>query len=155
MSDMENGKTTGQRIRAARKEAKLSQAELACRMGVTNHCISMWERGKRNPKYDTLSRIADAIGVNVNRFLPAAEVSQNEVADRAKPKWISVKERLPENNQWALCLMKDGYFRVFQWNYIDWMWNDTNEWYREEDVTHWMPLPEPPKGDDSDADNHN
>lgn len=75
---MENCKTTGQRIKAARKEAKLSQAELACRMGVTNHCISMWERGKRNPKYDTLSRIADAIGVNVNRFLPAANVVERK-----------------------------------------------------------------------------
>lgn len=64
--------------------------------------------------------------------------------------WISVKDRLPENDQWALCFMKDksfGTFRVFQWNYIDWQWNDGNEWYDEEDVTHWMPLPEQPKGE--------
>ena len=58
--------------------------------------------------------------------------------------WISVKDRLPENNQWALCFMKDksfGTFRVFQWNYVDWQWNDGNEWFDEKDVTHWMPLP--------------
>ena len=64
--------------------------------------------------------------------------------------WISVKDRLPENNQWALCFMKDksfGTFRVFQWNYIDWQWNDGNEWFDEKDVTHWMPLPRPPKGE--------
>ena len=64
--------------------------------------------------------------------------------------WISVKDRLPENDQWALCFMKDksfGTFRVFQWNYIDWQWNDGNEWYDENDVTHWMPLPQPPKGE--------
>ena len=64
--------------------------------------------------------------------------------------WISVTERLPENDQWALCFMKDksfGTFRVFQWNYIDWNWNDGNEWFDEKDVTHWMPLPEPPKGE--------
>ena len=63
-------------------------------------------------------------------------------------KWIPVTERLPENDQWVLCFMKDkafGTFRVFQWNYIDWQWNDGNEWYDEKDVTHWMPLPEPPK----------
>ena len=63
-------------------------------------------------------------------------------------KWISVKDRLPENDQWTLCCMKDksfGTFRVFQWNYIDWQWNDGNEWFDEKDVTHWMPLPEPPK----------
>ena len=65
-------------------------------------------------------------------------------------KWISVKERLPENDQWALCFMKDksfGTFRVFQWNYIDWQWNDGNEWFDEKDVTHWMPLPSLPKGE--------
>ena len=64
--------------------------------------------------------------------------------------WILVKDRLPENDQLALCFMKDksfGTFRVFQWNYIDWQWNDGNEWFDEKDVTHWMPLPEPPKGE--------
>ena len=64
--------------------------------------------------------------------------------------WISVKDRLPENNQWALCFMKDksfGTFRVLQWNYVDWRWNDGNEWFDEKDVTHWMPLPRPPKGE--------
>ena len=64
--------------------------------------------------------------------------------------WISVNDRLPENNQWALCFMKDksfGTFRVLQWNYIDWQWNDGNERWKEKDVTHWMPLPEIPKGE--------
>ena len=64
--------------------------------------------------------------------------------------WIPVTERLPKNNQWALCFMKDksfGTFRVFQWNYIDWQWNDGNERWKEKDVTHWMPLPDAPKGE--------
>lgn len=64
--------------------------------------------------------------------------------------WIPVAERLPENEQWVLCFMQNkdfGTFRVFQWSYIDWQWNDGNEWYDEHDVTHWMPLPEPPKGE--------
>ena len=64
--------------------------------------------------------------------------------------WISVDDRLPENDQWALCFMKDksfGTFRVLQWNYIDWQWNDGDEWFDEKDVTHWMPIPEKPKGE--------
>ena len=64
--------------------------------------------------------------------------------------WIPATERLPENNQWTLCLMKDksfGTFRVLQWNYIDWEYNDGNERWKEKDVTHWMPLPLPPKGE--------
>jgi transcriptional regulator with XRE-family HTH domain len=61
--------TVGQRIRIARKEAGMTQEELASKMYVTHHCISMWERGLRQPKYETLSRITDAIGINVNRLL--------------------------------------------------------------------------------------
>ena len=64
--------------------------------------------------------------------------------------WIPVTERLPENNQWTLCFMKDksfGTFRVLQWNYIDWQWNDGNDLWKEKDVTHWMPLPALPKGE--------
>ena len=65
----------------------------------------------------------------------------------AQPKWIPVTERLPENDQWVLCLKDDGDYWVAAWDYIDWMWSDQNEWYAEKDITHWMPLPEPPKGE--------
>ena len=60
-------------------------------------------------------------------------------------KWIPVTERLPDEDQKAICIMDDGSFRVFRWSYIDWMWDDGNEWYKEKDITHWMPLPEPPQ----------
>ena len=50
--------TIGQRIQFARKEAKLTQSKLGSKMGVTNRCISMWERDLRKPKYETLERNA-------------------------------------------------------------------------------------------------
>lgn len=64
-------------------------------------------------------------------------------------KWIPVSERLPDNDYWVLCLKYDGDYWVAAWNYIDWMWSDQNEWYAEKDITHWMPLPEPPSGGDA------
>ena len=87
--------------------------------------------GDPRPTYETAARYLISHGVTVQE-------------------WISVDDRLPENNQWTLCFMKDksfGTFRVFQWNYIDWQWNDGNERWKEKDVTHWMPLPQPPKGE--------
>jgi hypothetical protein len=75
------------------------------------------------------------------------ELAYKKGYEAGKPKWIPVMEKLPENEQWVLCRMKDGRFRVFQWSYIDWQWNDRLEWYDEHDVTCWMPLPEPPKGE--------
>lgn len=74
----------------------------------------------------------------------------NDAVD-AMPSWISVEERLPETETWVLCwyvdidgdkwhtvgkLLKDGIWVV------DIYETDEPEYYT---VTHWMPLPEPPK----------
>lgn len=64
--------------------------------------------------------------------------------------WINVKDRLPEDGQqvWTYFLPdKDMYFAIYQ----DGKWWD----FRNDEskgceytvkVTHWMPLPTPPKG---------
>lgn len=61
--------------------------------------------------------------------------------------WISVKDRLPENNQKVLCFNCNGEHEVLRWNYIDWMWNSGIERHQEDYVLYWMPLPQPPKGE--------
>jgi hypothetical protein len=93
----------------------------------------------REKLIDLMKESGVAFPISTANFLIANGVTVQQ--------WIPVTERLPENDQYALCVMEDGSFRVFQWNYIDWMWNDGNEWWQEKDVTHWMPLPEPPKGE--------
>ena len=55
--------TTGQCIKAARKKANMTQAELANKLGIPYQSISQWERDLRNPKYDTLKKIAEALDV--------------------------------------------------------------------------------------------
>ena len=71
--------TTAERIKTARKEAGITQDELASKMYVTHHCISMWERGLRQPKYETLARIADALGINVNRLLQTPTTNADSI----------------------------------------------------------------------------
>lgn len=55
--------TTGQRIKEARKKAGLTQKELGQRLGVTYQTLAQWENDHRNPKPETLERIAEALGV--------------------------------------------------------------------------------------------
>jgi hypothetical protein len=70
------------------------------------------------------------------------------VKDAAK--WISVKDRLPENREDVLVVA----FWHERWN-VQWGWYAPNGrvWHvglmEETDypVSHWMPLPEPPKGE--------
>jgi len=60
--------------------------------------------------------------------------------DQMQPEWISVKERLPEIGVMVLVHRLEGYYSVDQYRQLhgeirSFMYN----------VTHWMPLPSPPK----------
>ena len=68
-------------------------------------------------------------------------------------KWISVKDRLPEysNDGFAdAVLVTDGfvqhmaYFVGGEWRFAESGEIKEPMWYR---ITHWMPLPQPPKGE--------
>lgn len=61
--------TCGQRIKTARKQAGMTQSELANKLNIPYQSISQWERDVRNPKRETLQRIADALGVSVDYLL--------------------------------------------------------------------------------------
>jgi hypothetical protein len=61
--------------------------------------------------------------------------------------WIPVTERLPEDEKKVLCILSDGFFCILEWKSWDWLWDDGHNVYAEKDVTHWMPLPEAPKGE--------
>ena len=63
--------------------------------------------------------------------------------------WISVKDRLPEENEYVLCARLQGSMSGYK--YIlpsvgrvrnKSSWSCVMDWVS---VTHWMPLPEPPK----------
>ena len=63
-------------------------------------------------------------------------------------KWISVKERLPENEKCVLVYSQDGGVAEGKYNarfkeWVQFRWNVTEL----KNVTHWMPLPKPPKGE--------
>ena len=59
--------------------------------------------------------------------------------------WISVKDRLPEAGTKALCYLKRGEYWTAVWDDCgDDLWSDGEAWCSNGEVTHWMPLPEPP-----------
>jgi transcriptional regulator with XRE-family HTH domain len=62
--------TVGERVRAAREDAGLSQEALGAKLGVTQTAVSYWEAGKRDPGVADLLRIADALSVTASSLLP-------------------------------------------------------------------------------------
>lgn len=56
--------TVGERIRAARKKAGLTQKELGERCGIAEPTIRRYELGKLNPKIETLKKIAKPLCIS-------------------------------------------------------------------------------------------
>lgn len=88
--------TTGQRIRAARKEAGLTQVELGEILGVSGSMIAQYETDKRNPKYETLKRIAAALEVPVPELMGLEQIDKVTWGHEAGPE---VYRKLEENYQ--------------------------------------------------------
>lgn len=63
--------TIGERLKAARRRAVLSQAELAARAGVPRLTVARWETGKlqRDPHARTVRKVAAALGVDAGWLL--------------------------------------------------------------------------------------
>jgi transcriptional regulator with XRE-family HTH domain len=53
----------GERIRQARREANLSQMELAARIGREHRTIHRWEYATSIPSLEDLLLLADALGI--------------------------------------------------------------------------------------------
>ena len=61
-------------MRAARKSAKLSQAEMAAKVGVAPNHFSQLERGEYRPGAETLAAWADALGFDTIPQLPVQKI---------------------------------------------------------------------------------
>lgn len=60
--------TVGQRIRAWRKHAGLTERGLADAIGVTPPAIYQWERHGKIPTLNNLQKMVDAFGISMERF---------------------------------------------------------------------------------------
>jgi ribosome-binding protein aMBF1 (putative translation factor) len=69
-------RSAGYRLRLARENAGLTQAELAARLGVTQQAVARAERWDSNPTVKVLAAWADALGVRLELELrPGRETS--------------------------------------------------------------------------------
>ena len=57
------------RLKQLRKGKDLTQIQLAQIFNVANGTIAMWETGKREPDFDTISRLADYFEVSVDYLM--------------------------------------------------------------------------------------
>ena len=75
------------------------------------------------------------------------DVIQN--APSCVPQWISVKDRLPEGCETVLiCNANKKFVASGYYSPVEKRWNQIGNRFLLFTITHWMPLPEPPKSED-------
>lgn len=74
-----------EKLKAERKKAQLTQAQLAERLGVAMNTISRYESGERRPSIEVIQQIASALNVPASVFfddMPETEANEY-IADLA------------------------------------------------------------------------
>ena len=71
-------KFLGTHIRAARKRCDLTQQKLADQTGLAIKTVQDIEKGKKNPTYETLSRLVERLGISADTLFPSETPLENE-----------------------------------------------------------------------------
>lgn len=74
---------TSEAIKKARKDAGITQAELAERLGITPQMISQYERGSKKPSVETAEKIFNALGLTEW----AVDMGDGTIFSRRQYKW--------------------------------------------------------------------
>ena len=88
----------GARIAALRREAGLSQAQLALRLGISPSAMGMYEQGRREPSMETVVAMAKVFRVSTDYLLTGqpAEQEQESLQEMLLSRISSADRRLEE-----------------------------------------------------------
>ena len=96
----------GQRIRAARRQAGMTQRQLGRQIGVSGVSISDWERGVSQPTALLLWQLANVVGKPATYFLPVPSPALECKEDEAEEHFLKLfRELSPELRQQTLSFM--------------------------------------------------
>lgn len=142
----EKAREMGLKIKKARINANVTQAELAHRLGVTAQSISQYERGVKIPKIETLEKIANALGIKISCFY-----NLEPQKEQMFPIWRDPNTDPPKVETEVLVLYRrNDYLGITTAHYEDgnvfsedseWNWEDLPDWgtYDEERDDYRIP----------------
>ncbi len=87
----------GEFIAKCRKEKKLTQAQLAERLNITDRAVSKWETGKSMPDSSIMLELCEILEITVNELLSGEKIDMESYEKKADENLIALK-RKDENN---------------------------------------------------------
>ncbi len=77
-----NQEKIGKFIAKSRKEKKLTQAELAEKLGVTDKSVGNWENGRNMPDLSLFKPLCDALDITINDLMSGEKISKDKYQEK-------------------------------------------------------------------------
>jgi len=93
-----NQEKIGRFIAECRKNKKMTQEELAEKIGVSRKAISRWENGKNMPDLTLFKPICDNLGITVNELLSGEKISNLKYNEKLEENIINTIDYIDKKN---------------------------------------------------------
>ena len=77
-----NQEKIGKFIAECRKDKKMTQQELAEKLGVTDKSIGNWENGRNMPDLSLFKPLCDILGITINDLMSGEKISKDKYQDK-------------------------------------------------------------------------
>ena len=92
----------GKFIASCRKDAGLTQAVLAEKLGISDRAVSKWENGKSMPDSGIMLDLCELLKVNVNELLSGEKIMVESYDKRAEENLLAMRKEVEEKNRQLL-----------------------------------------------------
>ena len=100
-----NQEKIGKFIAECRKNKKMTQAELAEKLNITDRAISKWETGKGMPDTSIMLDLCNELGITVNELLSGEVIEMNNYEKKTEELLLEMAKREEEQNKRLLLAM--------------------------------------------------
>ena len=94
----------GKFIASCRKEAGMTQAELAEKLGISDRAVSKWETGKSMPDSGIMLELCGFLKINVNELLSGERIMAEFYSKQVEENLLTMKREVEERDRRALKL---------------------------------------------------
>ena len=101
----------GRFIAERRKEAGLTQVQLAQKLGITDKAVSKWERGMALPDTSIMLELCDILGISVNELLSGEQINMESNNQSNEQLLLEMAKELEKKNKtiwsamWAIMIV--------------------------------------------------
>ena len=108
----------GRYIAEKRKRARLTQRQLADKLGKSDKSVSKWERGICLPDVSVYMELCEILEISVNEFLAGEDISEDSVREKSDETLLQVSKEGKNKQKFlrriivALCIILTGFITV-------------------------------------------